>query len=473
MSFLVKRNNVMTRFAKSNTMMDFFRSWSKTSNVLNSTEDLLKWIEEKNRNVKVNINKIPYNYDGNWHYDREEKGIVNSNKSFFRIVGLKSTSPSCVVEQPIYIQPEIGFLGIIAKKIDGVLYLLMQAKIEPGNINKIQISPTIQATKSNFTQAHGGKSPLYLDYFVNADKYEVVVDQIQSEQSSRFLGKRNRNIVILVEEEIPVYESHKWMTLGQVKQLMQYDNLVNMDTRTVISCLPFATHHYSKEQKEEIFNLMKDKSLYYSLFPDDSTTNPNQIFRFFNDFKMLNNDEIEICDLYALNGWSMDNGEFSSKNAVFKVIFADIEIEGREVKRWQQPLFEATDQHVFGLMYRINNGKKEFLVKARNEVGCFDRIELGPSIQTNDISKYDDVVEEMFYNNISNDNFIEFDGLFSEEGGRFYHEQNRNVLMKVESFEAKLPNGYFWIDFKQLNSLIQYNNILNIQLRNLLSILNL
>ena len=33
----------------------------------------------------------------------------------------------------------------------------MQAKIEPGNINKIQLSPTIQATKSNFTQKHGGR----------------------------------------------------------------------------------------------------------------------------------------------------------------------------------------------------------------------------------------------------------------------------------------------------------------------------
>ena len=30
-------------------------------------------------------------------------------------------------------------MGILCKKIDGVLYFLMQAKIEPGNINKQQL----------------------------------------------------------------------------------------------------------------------------------------------------------------------------------------------------------------------------------------------------------------------------------------------------------------------------------------------
>ena len=133
-----------------------------------------------------------------------------------------------IIRQPVIVQPEIGFLGIICCKFDGVMHFLMQAKIEPGNINKIQISPTIQATKSNFTQKHGGAKPPYLEYFENAAKYEIVVDQIQSEQSSRFYKKRNRNIIIRVDEEVPVLPSHRWMTLAQIKQLMRVDNLVNI-----------------------------------------------------------------------------------------------------------------------------------------------------------------------------------------------------------------------------------------------------
>jgi len=40
-------------------------------------------------------------------------------------------------QQPIINQPEIGFLGIIVKKINGILHFLLQAKIELGNINYI------------------------------------------------------------------------------------------------------------------------------------------------------------------------------------------------------------------------------------------------------------------------------------------------------------------------------------------------
>lgn len=112
-----------------------------------------------------------------------------------------------VAEQPIIIQDEIGFLGIIAKEIKGILHFLMQAKIEPGNVNGVQVSPTIQATRSNFTCVHGGQMPLYFDWFKEAQKYGVVLyDQIQSEQGSRFAGKRNRNIILLTSQDVPVFQ---------------------------------------------------------------------------------------------------------------------------------------------------------------------------------------------------------------------------------------------------------------------------
>ena len=65
-------------------------------------------------------------------------------------------------DQPIIVQKEIGILGILKKNNK----YLLQAKFEPGNINKIQISPTVQATKSNYTQVHGGKKVPFLNYFL-------------------------------------------------------------------------------------------------------------------------------------------------------------------------------------------------------------------------------------------------------------------------------------------------------------------
>ena len=463
---------------KNLTLVRLIESWATIDNPFNSTADLLSWISEKNLHTRVNIQKTPYDYSGiDWHYDECYGEIRNRNGSFFQIKGLHRISDGKITQQqPIVIQNEIGYLGIIAKVFDGVMYFLMQAKIEPGNVNKIQISPTIQATKSNFMQAHGGKTPAYLDFFSNKNKHEIIVDQIQSEQSSRFFGKRNRNIIILVEDEVPVLESHKWMTLGQIKQLMKYDNLVNMDTRTVISCIPFALRDYTYKELSHIRNLFKDEAFFNSMFFGDSGSGINKIYQYMNEYKMLDKSSIQLVDIFSLSDWHFDNEmAYSSDDGEFKVVFCNIEIEGREVRRWSQPLLEAVGQSVFGLMYCVDDGIKKFLVQTKSEVGCFDRIEIGPSVQMGPREKIHSIVDSLFIDNLNKNKGVEFSGLFSEEGGRFFQEQNKNVIMKVDynDLPDPLPDGYFWADFQTLNILIQFNNCLNIQLRNLLSILNI
>ncbi|MFD9074046.1 NDP-hexose 2,3-dehydratase family protein [Streptomyces lasiicapitis] len=39
----------------------------------------------------------------------------------------------------------------------------LRAKAEPGNVNGVHLSPTVQAAKSNYSRAHGGSSVPYLD----------------------------------------------------------------------------------------------------------------------------------------------------------------------------------------------------------------------------------------------------------------------------------------------------------------------
>lgn len=431
-----------------------------------TTSELLEWIYELNNSVHVSIKKIELSDCGNWYYDESKGEIRNYDGSFFQIKGIrKYKDGQAVMEQPVIIQNEIGYLGIISRRIEDEMHYLMQAKIEPGNINKIQLSPTIQATKSNFTQKHGGRKPAYLEYFVNAEKYKIIVDQIQSEQSSRFYKKRNRNIIIEVDEEIDVLPSHRWMTLRQIKELMRYDNLVNMDTRTVLSCLPV----YEKEYLNEI----TDDSFKRSVTGDGKNRLP-EIYRYINNYKMFEDAEKMLVPLYSLKNWEMKNGEFVCKEPYsFKVVFCDIEIEGREVKHWTQPLFEATGIATFGLMTRIHKGAYEFLVRATPEIGCFDKIELGPTVQREYVhNRKLNEVDRLFDDKLKGKEGVVFDTLLSEEGGRFYHEQNRNVIMKISEKDLdKLPEGYFWVDYKTLNMLVQVNNCLNIQLRNLLSVL--
>jgi len=212
------------------------------TNPFNSIDDIKKWITQRNEAVQIVIENIRFGEMDKWKLDRENGLLKHTSGRFFTIEGINITTNWGKVgewEQPIINQPEIGYLGIITREVDGILYFLLQAKIEPGNVNNVQLSPTLQATKSNYTQVHKGKKPLYLEYFQNAKPEQILLDQIQSEQGSRFLRKRNRNIIIKIDEEIPINEDFKWLTLGQIKELIRTDNLVNMDTRTVISGIPF------------------------------------------------------------------------------------------------------------------------------------------------------------------------------------------------------------------------------------------
>jgi len=427
-------------------------SW-KSLEGINSNNFIDGWIEEKKKTIEVNIDKIPFSQCSGWMYDSKSGFIRRNNMSFFAISGIQRFRDKHLENQPIILQPEIGYLGIICKKINGILHFLMQAKIEPGNVNKVQISPTIQATKSNFTQKHGGDKPLYLDYFLFVNPKNVICDQIQSEQSSRFLGKRNRNMVIYVEDEVEVSPNHIWMTLGQIKRLMKIDNCVNMDTRTVISSIPFCL------LEKDSISLEKSYSLFGCL----------------NDYKMFNYVQPELVDIFSLKNWTFNDYELKSADAYFpfKIIFCNISIEGREVRKWCQPLFEATKPAFFGLFVSRNSNKLEVLVKAKPEIGCKEGIELGPTVQSDFREDEVDVLYLKFMDYVKEKKNIIVDVMLSEEGGRFYHESNRNVIVLVDKNDIKrLPEGYFWCDLFTLQTYMLVNNILNIQLRSMLSLLD-
>ncbi len=435
---------------------------------LHSFEDILFWIENQKRTQNVSIDKISLEECRPWYYDEETGRIENSEGGFFQISGIEGhTKEEGIITQPIIIQKEIGFLGIVCKKINSVWHFLMQAKIEPGNINYVQISPTLQATKSNFTRKHGGKEPLYLDLFLNMKKEDILVDQIQSEQSSRFLGKRNRNVIIKTEKDIEESPSHRWMSLRQIKECMRYDNLVNMDTRTVLSCIPYvfmidSVNGYS----EEFINSMS------SISRNDII----EVYKRINDHKMFYSSEVKLVPLFSLKDWEYRNNTIRHKDIYpFEVIFCKLNIEGREVTKWNQPLFASLGAATFGLLCCINDGKYEVLVQIKPEIGGFDLVELGPSVQEEygNENKRDSVADS-FFELLNDDKNIVFDIVLSEEGGRFYHEQNRNVIIMVDKNEINYnPEKYVWVSLGTLNALTQINNCLNIQLRNLLMLFSM
>ncbi len=452
-----------------------FTSWKDTVGSVNTIQDILAWIDHRRKCTHVCVKECNISESAFWFYDDYNGEILNRKRGFFSIKGMRMFLDDIFIkEQPIIIQPEIGYLGIICKEINGVLNFLMQAKIEPGNVNVIQISPTIQATKSNFMRVHGGKLPYYFSYFENASNYNIIYDSVQSEQSTRFYKKQNRNIIIEVDEEIKVEPNYCWMTLGQIKSLLKIDNLVNMDTRTVLSGLPFTT--VAEEESWAVREIIGNDELYNSMYQSDGLQNYTKLKYYLNNFRMFHDLKAKAIPLNELVDWHVNTngGVLCKTEASFDVKFYDIQIEGREVYSWNQPLFKANGQAILGLMYCDINHKRWFLISARTEIGTINTIEVAPTIQKEATDKpNDNVVERLFFEKLEK-KATDVDVILSEEGGRFYHEQNRNVIMRVEMGEIdELPEGYFWVDFSTLVAMMQMNNYLNIQLRNLLFLIDL
>lgn len=441
----------------------------KKNNCINTKNEILKWVNNINNVTDLKMQKSCLSENNYWYYDEINGEITNKTNSFFKINGICIQYNNLTITQPIIIQKEIGYLGILCKEFDGVLYFLMQAKIEPGNINKVQISPTLQATKSNFMQKHGGRKPHYLDYFINSNKYNIIVDQLQSEQSSRFYGKRNRNIIIEVFDDVVVHDNFKWLTLGQIKELLKEPNIVNMDTRTVLSCIPYSLYESSNVENEK---LITDKSLYNSMI--ESKNNIPQIYNYINDYKMFLEKKFEYIKLHEMENWTMsDYGIKCNIDYPFSVIYCDIELKGREVSNWFQPLFKAENKAIFGLFTTIVDNTRLFLINCLPELGFFDNIELGPTVQIESKSCNMSYIDDLFLKCYNSDKYKKIaDVILSEEGGRFYHEENNNIIIEIPFDLIKdLPKEYFWTNYKTLNLLTQVNNCLNIQLRNLLSLL--
>jgi oxidase EvaA len=65
------------------------------------------------------------------------------------------------------------YLGIIRKKFNNEYKYLLQAKLEPGNINNLQLSPTVQATESNYRRVHGGKKTPFSNIFLKIISYKI------------------------------------------------------------------------------------------------------------------------------------------------------------------------------------------------------------------------------------------------------------------------------------------------------------
>ncbi len=487
------RQEFLKDYSEESKENGFLRSALTEKNQFQTLEKFMLWFESRKKANRFIVKQIPFDKLDKWYFENETQNLIHESGKFFKIKGIRVSTNFGAIDkwdQPIIDQPEIGILGIITKKFDGVRYFLMQAKMEPGNPNIIQLSPTVQATKSNYTQVHKGKRPLYLEFFIDKMRSKILVDQLQTEYGGIFLKKRNRNMIVEVEEDVSIYDDFCWLTLGQIKKLLLIDNFVNMDARSVLSCVPFISQELEKQYESlslenflqsELFKNISEgfkRDLLISLIDKKNVHKPlAEILNWLTEMKSKYELKIEEIPLKDVSDWMRTEREIKHKTKqFFSVIAVAVQAGNREITSWTQPLLKQPSYGLVGFLTKKINRVIHFLIQARLEPGSFNIVEINPTVACNNaryrVQQQDrPPFLELFIN--ASPIQIRYSTIQSDEGGRFFHSQNKHMILELDSSASlDIPENYMWVSLGQIMELLKHS-YLNIDARGLISCLGL
>ena len=411
---------------------------------------LHNWLNNQRKRNLLNVKKIDLFKLKKWIFNKRE--IYHESKKFFKVAGVKIQSnfyKKKKWDQPIIVQNEIGILGII-KNIKTNKYLL-QAKVEPGNINKMQISPTVQATKSNYSRVHGGKNIPYLEYF----KRKNTNFSLQTEQAFRYFNKKNSNIVTYVSKKINLEEGFRWFSKKEINFLLKRKNIINMDTLSVFSSFIKKNKRDVHLNNKEIINKWKN-SLDKKYF--------------------LKN---KIINLSSIKGWNFSKKKiFHRTNNHFSVIGVKVKTNKREITDWDQPIIQGSKMAFAGYLIKkfenTNHYLSRYILKPGSKASTYtcsvNTSEFYGYKKNNNLTNFQKKLISYYFINTRTKKV--YDNILSDEGGRFYHSQIRYMACELDqNIDIKLPESYIWLSNNQIIDLIKKQEI-DIEARLLFGIIN-
>lgn len=414
-------------------------------------EECRRRLDDARSRCSLRVERIPLDGLARWTSARASGDLVHESGRFFAVRGLDVRTTYGRVpawSQPIIHQPEEGILGFLVSERNGILHFLVQLKAEPGNAGVVQLSPTVQATPSNYLRVHRGGDVPYLDYFTGRRSARVLVDVPQSENGSWFLGKRNRNMLVETDDDVEHDEAFAWLTLGQIHELLRRPNTVNMDARTVLSCLQLPE---LDERGAQCAAWLAAGRTRYRL-------------------------GAHLAPLSALRGWRRDDDEIAHESGrYFRIVGVAVDGARREVGSWCQPLLEPAGEGLVAFAARRIAGELHVLARLDVRPGYRQTVEIGPTVQCTPANFADAPARRPEFLDLvlSGEAAVLYDVAHSEEGGRFHHAVTRHLIVEVDDrLDVRTAPDYFWIAPSQLRAQLRESCRVNIEARSLLACLD-
>ncbi|MFM7219438.1 MAG: NDP-hexose 2,3-dehydratase family protein [Nodosilinea sp.] len=464
----------ISSFSSESTMVPANLSWLSVelSSLKTTTHSpLLNWLTECRLTSGLKVQSTAWTDLQDWQHGGPF--LEHRTGKFFKVASLPwfSGSNTDAPIQPIILQPEIGILGFVVAQQNSQPHILIQAKTEPGNVGGTQLAPSVQATVSNYTRVHGGTPTPFLDLFLDQTTGSVVSDSLQSEQGTRFLGKYNRNMTVVINSILEVEDNrYRWFLVKDLLSLLSVDFCINTDARSVLVASDWSVlagqppfiRHFSKGGFGE--------HLYHSMVSEDNHCLSSTI-SIVKRLKQLQSPYTKLAlsplALSLAEGWEKrQDGLYDKLGKNYDVKLFTIATGDREVSQWQQPLIMSCQEQEIILLTQQKYGILHFLLKVSREPGFKEGVQLGPSVQS-EIYPKDPLL--LFCHQANSRTLIRVRQ--SDEGGRFLNSIATYSLLEVMPDEP-VPRSSedFWVSLGQIYRLLKIPGALTNEARSALSL---
>ncbi len=406
-------------------------------NIAETRDKALEFLDRITRLSKTEIVRIPMEEQRDWQI--RDGTLSHRTNGFFSVAGL--TNSQTGEERLMLLQPQSAITGILFCRKNSKTYVLLQARVEPGNVRVGQYGPTIQSTPANYLRWHGGSTTPYVEYF---NTYTAVGEPV-SISSQLDIGRRYfQKIKTLLYVEAPhlleCTQQMIWVSLDALSELASIDHVLNTDLRSMSAVMNWDNTVFPNQPVSPV--------------PDSGILN-----YYLNSIK-TGQSHWHITPLDKLTGWEVAEGGIIPKhNQPVSVQFYQTTCLTREVGSWVQPLMVAPGRGTVSLFFRETPSGKEYLLSILSEEGIAGNALISPTIQQ---------YQEDHQKPLPGETIISFEQ--SDEGGRFMHHTSIFSIVRVEN-DYPAAENQFWVTASLLKKLISLSNMTSIQLRAVCSLL--
>jgi oxidase EvaA len=117
---------------------------------------------------------------------------------------------------------------------------LVRARLEAGFLDTAEFGPTVQCTPANYAHLPPDRHPMFLETVAAAEPGRIRYSALHSEEGGRFLDTVSRYMVIEADEAMaplaPPF-GFRWVSHGQLAEMARHGHYVNVQARTLLTCL--------------------------------------------------------------------------------------------------------------------------------------------------------------------------------------------------------------------------------------------